>query len=211
MRADRQVVRLHQLEGLRLTEVGERYLTDCRRILAELEDADRQAAGLHAAPRGRVSLTASALFGQVLQHEPDNTRAIAGTIRCAMVSGDQAGAKQMFDALTDELRKLPEFASISAALELAEAGESAGAIPDLMEKVAHDHDNHQARFDLAMALYTANKPEAAADELLEIIRRDRNWNDEGARKQLVKFFEAWGPTDPMTLQGRRRLSSLLFS
>jgi len=154
---------------------------------------------------------ASALFGQVMQHDPGNGRAIAGMIRCAMASGDLAGAKQMFEGLTDDLRRQPDFASIAATLELAEAGESAGEIPELMEQLAHDHDNHQARFDLAMALYAANKPEAAADELLEIIRRDRTWNDEGARKQLVKFFEAWGPTNPLTLQARRNLSSLLFS
>ncbi len=173
-----------------------------------IEQAIEQAeAALEAGQAG----AASALFGQVLQHEPDNGRALAGTIRCAMASGDRAGAKQMFDGLTDDLRGQPEFASVAAALELAEAAENAGEIPALMEQVAHDHGNHQARFDLAMALYAANKPEAAADELLEIIRRDRTWNDEGARKQLVKFFEAWGPTNPLTLQARRRLSSLLFS
>jgi putative thioredoxin len=154
---------------------------------------------------------ASALFGQVLQHEPDNARAAAGMIRCALTSGDRAGAKQMLEGLPEELRKQSEFASIATALELAEAGESAGEIPELMEQLANDHDNHQARFDLAMALYAAGKHEAAADELLEIIRRDRAWNDEGARTQLVKFFEAWGPTNPLTLQARRRLSSLLFS
>jgi len=86
-----------------------------------------------------------------------------------------------------------------------------GSIPDLMEQVAHDNNNHDARFDLAMALYAAGKREAAVDELLELIRRNRAWNDEAARKQLLKFFEAWGPTDPLTLEARRRLSSLLFS
>jgi putative thioredoxin len=154
---------------------------------------------------------ASALFGQVLQHEPQNVRANAGSIRCLLSSGDHAAAKRAFDSLSDELRKAPALASVAAALELAEAGASAGGIPELKEKLARDEDDHQARFDLAMALYAANQPEAAADELLEIIRRDREWNDEGARKQLVKFFEAWGPKDPLTLQARRRLPSLLFS
>jgi putative thioredoxin len=80
-----------------------------------------------------------------------------------------------------------------------------------MEKVAANHGDHQARFDLALALHAAGKRQAAADELLEIIQRDRKWNDEGARKQLVTFFEAWGPADPLTIETRRRLSSLLFA
>jgi putative thioredoxin len=117
----------------------------------------------------------------------------------------------MFEGLTEELRVKEEFASIAASLELAEAGAGAGDVAELMERVAQDRDNHQARFDLAMALYALGKREAAADELLEIVRRDRTWDDDGARKQLLKFFEAWGPADPATLEARRRLSSLLFS
>ena len=154
---------------------------------------------------------ASALFGQVLQHEPENPTAIAGLIRCRLATGDTTGAKEMFEGLAQELRSRAEFASIAASLELAQAGSESGSIPDLMEQVAHDNDNHQARFDLAMALYAAGKREAAVDELLELIRRNRAWNEEAARKQLLKFFEAWGPTDPLTLEARRRLSSLLFS
>jgi putative thioredoxin len=154
---------------------------------------------------------ASALFAQVLQHEPDNVAALAGVMRCALAVGDTAGAKAMFEGLTEELRATEEFASIAASLELAEAGAGAGDVGELMERVAQDRDNHQARFDLAMALYALGKRESAADELLEIIRRDRTWDDDGARKQLLKFFEAWGPTDPATLEARRRLSSLLFS
>ncbi len=169
-----------------------------------LEEAE---AALEAGETG----AASALFGQVLQHEAQNVRALAGTLRCLLASGDHAGARQVFDGLPEDLRKDPAFAPVATALELAEAGADAGEIPDLMARVAQDNDDHQARFDLAMALYAADKSEAAADELLEIIRRDRSWNDEGARKQLVKFFEAWGATNPLTLQARRRLSSLLFS
>ena len=80
-----------------------------------------------------------------------------------------------------------------------------------MEKVAQNHNDHQARFDLAMALQAAEKPQAAADELLEIVRRDRAWNEDAARKQLLTFFEAWGPTDPLTVETRKQLSSILFS
>ncbi len=169
-----------------------------------LEEAE---AALEAGETG----AASALFGQVLQHEAQNVRALAGTLRCLLATGDHAGARRTFDGLSEDLRKDPAFTPVAAALELAEAGAGAGEIPDLMARVAEDNDDHQARFDLAMALYAADKSEAAADELLEIIRRDRAWNDDGARKQLVKFFEAWGATNPLTLQARRRLSSLLFS
>jgi putative thioredoxin len=154
---------------------------------------------------------ASALFAQVLQHEAQNVRALAGMLRCLLAAGDTAGAKRTFEGLPEELRRDSALASIATALELAEAGAGAGEISDLEARVARNGDDHQARFDLAMALYAADKPEAAADALLEIIRRDRDWNDEGARKQLVKFFEAWGATNPMTLRARRRLSSLLFS
>jgi putative thioredoxin len=168
---------------------------------------DEAEAALEAGQAG----AASALFGQVLQHEPQNVRANAGTIRCLLASGDHAAAKRALESLSDELRREPALASVAAALELAEAGASAGEIPELKDRLARNEDDHQARFDLAMALYAANRPQQAADELLEIIRRDRGWNDEGARKQLVKFFEAWGPKDPLTLQARRRLSSLLFS
>ena len=82
---------------------------------------------------------------------------------------------------------------------------------DLQARVAADPLDHQARFDLAIGLNAHGKREEAADQLLEIVRRDRNWNEDGARKQLVQFFEAWGPMDPMTLAGRRKLSSILFS
>ncbi len=179
-----------------------------RQGTSPIEQALEQAeAALEAGQPG----AASALFGQVLQHEAENTKARAGMIRCTLASGDSVGAQEQFDGLSEELRQQPEFASVAAALELASAGAAAGDIPELNEKVARDDNDHQARFDLAMALYASNKSEAAVDELLEIVRRDRSWNDDGARKQLVKFFEAWGPMDPLTLQARRRLSSLLFS
>ena len=160
---------------------------------------------------GGQPAAASALFGQVLQHEPDNTAALAGLMRCRLAAGDTAGARKMFESLAEELRSRSEFEPIAASLELAEAGSAAGPIPELMERVAQNHGDHQARFDLAMALYADSKRESAVDELLEIMRRQRDWNEEAARKQLLKFFEAWGPTDPLTLSARRRLSSLLFS
>ncbi len=155
--------------------------------------------------------TASAIFGQVLQHDAENAAALSGLIACYLASGDVETAREIYDGLDDKLRADAAFSSVAAQLALQEQAGDAGAIPQLMEKVAANHSDHQARFDLAMALHGAGKRQAAADELLEIIRRDRKWNDEGARKQLVTFFEAWGPTDPLTIETRRRLSSLLFA
>jgi len=154
---------------------------------------------------------ASALFGQVLQHEPENEAAQAGMIRCHVAAGDFATARQMFDSLPAEATGKPAFASAKAALELAEQSAQAGPLPDLTARVEQNPQDHQARFDLAMALHAAGQKEAAAEALLEIVRRDRAWNDEAARQQLLKFFDAWGPSDPHTLTARRQLSAVLFS
>ena len=99
----------------------------------------------------------------------------------------------------------------TAALELAEQAMSVGPINELEQKVAANPLDHQARFDLAVALNGKNRRPEAVDHLLEIVRRDRKWNEDGARKQLVQFFEAWGPTDEATVEGRKRLSTVLFS
>ena len=164
-----------------------------------------------AALDGGQPATASALFGQVLQHEPDNEAALAGMIRCHLESGDAAAAREMFDALTDEMASKPAFTSVQAALELAEQSAGSGPLAELESQVADNPTDHQARYDLAIALQAAGEREAAAEALIEIVRRDRNWNEEAARQQLLKLFEVWGPADPITLSTRRQLSSLLFS
>ena len=94
---------------------------------------------------------------------------------------------------------------------MAEQAAALGPVAELEKKVAADPLDHQARFDLAVALNGHNRRQEALDHLIEIVRRDRKWNDDGARKQLVQFFEAWGPTDEFTVAGRRRLSSILFA
>ncbi len=154
---------------------------------------------------------ASALYGQILQHEPENEEALAGMVRCLLSSGDTTGACEMLDSVPEALRAKPALASAAAALELAESAAKAGPLTELAARVETDPGDHRARFDLAEALHAAGEREAAASALLEIVRRDRAWNEEAARKQLVKFFEAWGPMDPLTVESRRRLSSLLFS
>jgi putative thioredoxin len=155
--------------------------------------------------------TASAIFGQILQHEPDNRAAIGGLARCYLKSGDLARAKELIAKVPPEHADDPEIAAARAALELAEQAKKSGPIDELKAKAEANPADHEARFELANALYAAGRHGEAMDELLELIRRDRKWNDEAARKQLIKLFEALGPTNPLVAAGRRRLSSLLFS
>ena len=156
--------------------------------------------------------TASALFGQVLQHEPDNPAAIAGLARCYLETGDPARARALLDKVEDKMRSDPEITGALAALALAEqAAQSTGETAELEERIAGNANDHQARFDLALALYAAGQREAAFDQLLEIMRRNLGWDDEAARKQLLTFFEAMGPMDPLVVSARRQLSSILFS
>jgi len=155
---------------------------------------------------------ASAIFGQVLDHESDNAKAIAGLVKCSIATGDLAGAKEMLAGVTPEILKDPAVASAVSALELAEAGQkAAGQTQQLQARIDANPKDFEARYDLAVAQFAANEREAAIDQLLEIFKANRAWNEEAARKQLVKFFEAMGPTDPLTLAGRRKLSSLMFS
>jgi putative thioredoxin len=155
---------------------------------------------------------ANAIFGQVLDHEGDNAKAIAGLVRCSIATGDLAGAKEMLDGVTPELLKNPAIVSVVSQLELAEAGQkAAGQTQQLQARIDANPKDFEARYDLAVAQFASGEREAAIDQLLEIFKASRAWNEEAARKQLVKFFEAMGPTDPLTLAGRRKLSTLMFS
>jgi len=173
-----------------------------------LEDALAQAK--EALEAGDVA-TASDIYGQILQAVPDNAVAYAGMVRCLIAAKDLERAKQMIASAPEALAKDKDLIAAKSAIEVAEQASNVGPVAELMEKVAHDKNDHQSRYDLAMALYAAGKRESAVDELLELVRRDRTWNEDAARKQLVKLFEAFGPTDPLTISARRRLSSILFS
>jgi len=155
--------------------------------------------------------TAAAIYNEILTAEPEHAGAYAGLIRCLLSAGQTDDAKRMLDGAPESLAKSPELAAIRTQLDLAEQAKKAGPIGDLQAKVAADPNDHQTRYDLALALYAAGDREGAVDALLEIVKRDREWNDQAARKQLVKLFEAFGPTDKLTVQARRRLSSILFS
>jgi putative thioredoxin len=155
---------------------------------------------------------AATIFTQVLEHEPDNVDAIAGLARAYIARNDLERAKQTLDRAPKESAGHAEIAAARASLELAEAGGKAkGALGELKARIERDPKDFDARYELASALFAAGEREAGVDELLEIIRRNRAWNEEAARKQLLKFFEAMGPTDPLTVAARKRLSSILFA
>jgi putative thioredoxin len=154
---------------------------------------------------------AAELYAAVLAEDPENVAAIAALAKLHLELGDLDGAKRFLAMAPAAKSNDPAIAGARAAIEVAEQSASLGDLAEFEAKLAADPDDHQARFDLALGLGGKNKREEAADQLLAIIRKDRGWNEDAARKQLVQFFEAWGPTDPATLAGRRRLSSILFS
>ena len=164
-----------------------------------------------AALAGGNAADAADLYAQLLQQDSGNVAALAGLARCYLATGNIEQAKKTLALVPEAKASDTAVAAARAALEVAEQAKKVGPIDDLEKKVAANPLDHQARFDLATALSAAGKRAEAANHLLEIVKRDRKWNEDGARKQLVQFFEAWGPTDEATLDGRKRLSSILFA
>jgi putative thioredoxin len=154
---------------------------------------------------------AAELYAQVLAQDSGNVAALAGLARSYVLTGAIEQAKQTLALVPEAKRNDPAVAAARAALDVAEQAKSVGPVGELEQKVAADPRDYQARFDLAVALNSKGRRQEAVDNLLEIVKRDRKWNDDGARKQLVQFFEAWGPTDEATVNGRKRLSSILFA
>jgi putative thioredoxin len=155
--------------------------------------------------------TASTFYSHILQREPDNVDALAGLGRCLLKSGDVKKARALLERVPADAANHAEVTALRSSLELAEHATKAGSPAELEARVQQNPADLEARFNLALALFAAGQREAAVDQLLEIVKRNRTWNEEAARKQLIKFFEAMGPTDPLTLASRRRLSTLLFS
>ena len=154
---------------------------------------------------------AAEIYAMLLQEDPQNVAALAGLARCYLKSGDVERAEQTLGLVPPDKRETGPVASVRAALDLAKLAGKAGDAGKLKAKVDAEPGNHQARIDYAMALAAAGQKSEAADQLLESFRRDRKWNEEAARKQLLQLFDAWGPKDAATLEGRRKLSSILFS
>jgi putative thioredoxin len=155
--------------------------------------------------------TAMQLFSQALEADEKNIEALAGLARCYIAAGETEAAQNLISDVAEEDANHPDLAAVRSTLELAAAGGDAGAVGELSAKVEANPQDLKARFDLAMALFAASDREGAVDALLEIIRRNAGWDDGAARKQLLKMFESWGAEDPLTLDGRQRLSTLLFS
>lgn len=173
-------------------------------IEAMLEEAQ-------AALDGGDAEQAAQLFGQVLQQDGSHAGAIAGLIRVSAAMDDLDGAREIADGLTEELRASDEVKAAMAALELAEQSANPVDVTEYVRRLELDPGDHQARYDMAMALYGAGRNGDAIDELIEIVRRDKSWNDEAARQQLLKIFEALGFSNEDAVEGRRKLSAVLFS
>jgi putative thioredoxin len=155
---------------------------------------------------------AGALFSELLQQEPENPDAWGGLIRALMALGQEDQAREALAQVPEKIADHAEIAGARSALALAEEGRKAtGQLQTLQARVVADPKDLEARYDLATALNATGEREQAADELLEIVRRNRTWNEDAARLQLLKFFEAWGFDDPATTAARRKLSSVLFS
>lgn len=173
--------------------------------------AEVLAVGAQALEAGDIEMAAQA-YGHVLEDEPGNVQAVAGLARAYLVGGDVERARAALAMAPPDAAQDEAIRAVEAELKLREApAPESGEIAALRAKLAADAKDHQARFDLAMALDAGGNRDGAVDELLELVRRDRKWNEEAGRKQLVTLFEAMGPTDPRTIEARRKLSGLLFS
>lgn len=154
---------------------------------------------------------AARLFAGVLQNDPQNATAIGGFARCLVQTGDFQQARKTLALAPPDSEKDPAIIAAMAALDLAESAAEIGDIQELEARLAANPTDHQARYDMAKVLHARGQGEACVSALLEIIRADRTWSDEAAKKLLFQFFEAWGPMSELTKDGRRRLSSVLFS
>ena len=181
--------------------VGEDEQADLATVLTSAEQTLEQ---------GDVQ-SAAEIFATVLQEDKQNPAALAGLARCYLQTGDIARAEQTIALVPPDQKNVAAVERVKAALELARKANQADNRDALTAKLAANPADHQARFDLAVALAARGEKGASLEHLLDLVRRDRNWNEQAARKQLVQLFDAWGPKDPATVEGRRRLSSLLFS
>lgn len=153
---------------------------------------------------------AAEIYAAILEEDRENVAALAGLAQCYLKTGDYERARQTISLVPPESRTLAAVQSVNAALDLAEKAAAVGDLAGFEVRLSADPADHQARYDLAVGLAGIGKKAEALDHLLEIVRRDRKWNEEAARKQLLQFFDAWGSKEPLVGEGRRKLSSLLF-
>jgi putative thioredoxin len=154
---------------------------------------------------------AARIYSEILGADPKNVTALAGLARYNLQTGDAEQAKELLAQVEAKDKTNADVVAVQASLDLAEKAKEAGPVDDLKAKAAADPKDMQSRLDLAMAYWAGNQRKEAIDELLVMIKADRKWNEEAARQQLLKFFEALGFTDPLAVDGRKRLSTILFS
>jgi putative thioredoxin len=154
---------------------------------------------------------AAQIFGMVLQHQPDHAASVIGLARVYMAAGETEQAQATLDMLPEAERKGEAYTTLVNSIRLLGEAANLSETAALQAAVAANPDDHQARYDLALALNAEGSKVEAAEALVAIFKRDRTWNEDGARKKLLEFFDAWGPRDPATLRGRRMLSAALFS
>ena len=181
--------------------IGDQEQADINAVLATADDA-LEAGDLQ---------SAAEIYAAVLGEDQQNAQALAGLARCYLKSGDVTRAEQTLALVPPDKAQSTPVAGVRAALELARKAGAQDSRSELAERVKANPADHQARFDYAVELAARGAKREALDELLELVRRDRNWNEQAGRKQLLQLFDAWGPKDELVAEGRRRLSSILFS
>ncbi len=196
--------------------VPQSQVTEFVRKLAEMAPAadgglaDAVAAAEEMLEQGALT-DAIQTFGAILQEDPQNAPAYAGLVRAHIEAGDLDQAEAILNGAPVEISGAPELEAVHAQIELKKQAAGVGPVGELLAAVEADPDNHQARFDLAKAQQGAGDTEAAIETLLELFRRDREWNDEAAKTQLFTIFDALPAKDPAVLRGRRKLSSMIFA
>ncbi len=158
-----------------------------------------------------AAVDAAQTFAAILGEDPNHAAAYGGLVRAHIAMGDLDKAEAILNGAPVEISKSAELEAAHAQIELARQAANAGPVTELQAQVESEPDNHQARYDLAQALYANGKAQEAVDQLLELFRRDREWNDGAAKAQLFTIFEALKPNDPVALNGRRKLSSMIFA
>jgi len=154
---------------------------------------------------------AAQIYGMVLQHIPDHAESLIGLARVYLAAGEAEQAQTTLDMVPEEARKGDDYTLVANSIRLLGEAEGLSEAATLEAAIAANPDDHQARFDLAVVLNAEGKHLEAAESLIAVIKRDRTWNEDGARKKLIELFDAWGPKDPATVKGRRLLSAALFS
>ncbi|ACB96361.1 thioredoxin [Beijerinckia indica] len=181
------------------------------RLVGPLNEEENLLAEAEALLAAEDPVGAAELFSVLVKEDPGNFPAVAGLAKSFLAAGQIDSAKKILASLPASGERDVAILAAKAAIELAEQTAALGDTADLVRKIEADPTDHQARFDYALLLNSNGERDAAAAALLDIFKRDRQWNEEGARKQLLQFFEAWGPTDPATIAARKKLSALLFS